>query len=141
MINKSILVGRITKDPTLKKTPTGKSVVSFTLAVNRKKYGNDKDQADFINCVAWNSQADFIANYIGKGRLLGIVGRLQSRTYDDASGRTVYVTEVVTDEVQALDYAENRRNTQPQPEPVTHYPNYEQHEGPIIDITSDDLPF
>ena len=98
MINKVILVGRITKDPELRKTSSGISTVSFTLACNRRFSNSQGGQdADFINCVAWRQSADFMANYVKKGSLLGVEGRIQTRNYKDQSDRTVYVTEVVTE--------------------------------------------
>lgn len=146
MINKTVLVGRITRDPELKKTTSGRSVVSFTLACNRR-FGN-QEQADFINCVAWNQQADFLSNFITKGALMGVEGRIQSRTYEDATGRTIYVQEVVCESVQALEpRGQRQRETNDSfSEPTFSQPNTssfedEQDLGPILDITSDDLPF
>ncbi len=134
MINKTILVGRLTKDPELKKTQSGKSVVSFTIACNRR-FG-EKDQADFINCVAWNHSADFLSNYIQKGALLGIEGRIQTRSYDDKDGKKVYVQEVLCESVQALESRSHRNEPQQAPN------DYEViEEKPLLDITTDDLPF
>src|SRR5690554_6550209 len=101
MINQTILVGRITRDPELRKTQNGTSVVSFTLAVNRTF--SKENEADFINCVAWNQTEEFIANYIKKGALLGVEGRLQSRSYADKDGKNVFVQEVVANSVQGLE--------------------------------------
>lgn len=103
MINRVILVGRVTKDPVLRKTPNGTSVVSFTLAVNRNIKKEGQPEADFINCVAWNKTADFMAQYVRKGALLGVEGRIQTRNYDDKNGKRVYVTEVVANSVQLLE--------------------------------------
>ena len=150
MINKVILVGRITKDPELRKTSSGISTVSFTLACNRRFSNSQGGQdADFINCVAWRQSADFMANYVRKGALLGVEGRIQTRSYKDQSDRTVYVTEVVCDSVQIL---ESKRDTQatnntyqaPRQE-VYHndiQSSYESDFGSdTLDIASDDLPF
>lgn len=150
MINKVILVGRITKDPELRKTSSGISTVSFTLACNRRFSNSQGGQdADFINCVAWRQSADFMANYVRKGALLGVEGRIQTRNYKDQSDRTVYVTEVVCDSVQIL---ESKRDTQatnntyqaPRQE-VYHndiQSSYESDFGSdTLDIASDDLPF
>lgn len=147
MINRTILVGRITRDPELRKTQNGNSVVSFTVACNRR-FG-DQDQADFINCVAWNQSADFLANYIKKGALLGVEGRIQSRTYENREGQTVYVQEVVCDTVQALEPRNARTQDydpgyQPDVAPSfsqTQSANNRDDEEPILDITNDDLPF
>ena len=111
MINRVILVGRLTRDPQLRKTNSGKSVASFTLAVDRRfarNNGNGQEQqqqADFISCVAWDKTADFMQQYTHKGSLLGVEGRIQTRNYDDPNvpGRKVYVTEVVCEQVTFLE--------------------------------------
>jgi len=103
MINRTILVGRITRDVMLRKTQSGTSVVSFTIACNRRIKQEGQPEADFINCVAWNRTADFMAQYVKKGALLGVEGRIQTRNYDDKDGKRVYVTEVVADSVQFLE--------------------------------------
>ena len=103
-MNKAILVGRLTKDPELKTTGSGVSVCSFTLAINRRfKNAEGNYDADFINCVAWRQQAEFISKYFSKGRMVGICGSIQTRTYDREDGQRVYVTEVVADEVSFVD--------------------------------------
>ena len=99
-MNSVSLVGRITKDLELKYTTTGKAVVSFTLAVNRTF---NRDEADFISCVAWQKTAETLCNYMGKGSQIGITGRIQTRTYDDKDGKRVYITEVVANEIEFLD--------------------------------------
>lgn len=105
-MNKVVLIGRFTKDPELKFTPgTGKAVTTFTLAVDRRTSKDGQREADFINIVAWNKTAELIANYMSKGRLLGVSGRLQTRNYDAKDGTKRYVTEVVADEIQFLDKA------------------------------------
>ena len=100
MLNRVILMGRITHDLELKSTPSGASVLSFSIAVDRGyvKQGEER-QSDFINCVAWNQRAEFINNYFGKGRMIAIEGQLRSRTYDDKNGVKHYVTEVNVDNV------------------------------------------
>jgi len=104
MINRVILVGRLTKDPALRKTANGTSVATFTVACDRRFQGqNQENQADFINCVAWRQSADFLSQYASKGRLVGVEGRIQTRSYDDQTGKRVYVTEVVCDSVRLLD--------------------------------------
>lgn len=138
MINRVVLVGRLTREPELRKTQTGKSVVSFTLAANRRF--SQVEQADFINCVAWNKASDFISNYLNKGALISVEGSIQSRSYEDAQGKRVYVQEVNAESVQSLESKaqrqEREQNTTPyQPEDTST--GYE----PTLDITSDDLPF
>lgn len=103
MINKTILVGRITKDPEMKMTQSNIPVVTFTLAVNRTFTDQSGErQADFIQCVVWRRQAENVNKYVKKGALLGIEGRIQTRQYD-VDGQTRYVTEVVCDSVQFLE--------------------------------------
>ena len=104
MINRVVLVGRITRDVEHKVTQSGVSVVSFSLAVNRNfTSASGEREADFVNCVTWRASADFMRNYVKKGNLLGVDGRIQTRNYEDNDGRTVYVTEVVADSVQLLE--------------------------------------
>ena len=103
MINRVVLVGRMTKDPVLRKTGTGASVTSFTVACDRRIKTEGQPTADFINCVCWNKVADNTAQYTHKGSLVGVEGRIQTRSYDDQSGRRVYVTEVIADAVQFLE--------------------------------------
>ena len=100
MLNRVILMGRITQDLELKSTPSGVSVLSFSVAVERSyaRQGEDR-QADFINCVAWRQQAEFISKYFGKGRMIALEGNLRTRTYDDKNGTKHYVTEVYVDSV------------------------------------------
>ena len=101
-INSVCLLGRLTKDPEKRVTQSGLSTCSFTLAVDRRhKKDSDQEQtADFIQCVAWRQSADYICNYGHKGDQVGVIGRIQTRNYDDKDGRKIYVTEVVCDSVQ-----------------------------------------
>src|SRR4029078_4404867 len=98
MINRVILVGRLTKDPDLKYTQGGVAVCRFTLAVNRTFSNQQGDrEADFINCVTWRKQAENTANYLKKGSLTGIEGRIQTSSFDGQDGKRVFMTEVVAD--------------------------------------------
>lgn len=105
MINTSVLVGRLTKDPELRYTPgTGIAVTTFTLAVNRNFVDQQGERkADFIPVVVWRKQAESCANYLRKGSLAGVTGRIQTRTYDTPEGDKRFVTEVVADDVRFLD--------------------------------------
>jgi len=104
MLNRVILIGRLTKDPELRYTPNGIAVASFTLAVNRPFNNQQGEQeADFIPIVVWRKQAENCANYIGKGSLVAVEGRIQTRTYDGKDGQRRYVTEVIADNVRFLD--------------------------------------
>ncbi|MCP8971226.1 single-stranded DNA-binding protein [Ectobacillus ponti] len=104
MMNRVILVGRLTKDPELRFTPSGVAVATFTLAVNRA-FSNQQGEreADFINCVVWRKPAENVANFLKKGSLAGVDGRLQTRNYEGQDGKRVYVTEVVAESVQFLE--------------------------------------
>ncbi len=100
-MNKAILVGNLTRDPEQRTTGSGISVTTFTVAVQRRYKSQDgTQQADFINCVAWRSTAEFISKYFTKGSKIGIVGSIQTRNYDDANGVRKYVTEVVVDDAE-----------------------------------------
>lgn len=134
MINKVILEGRLTKDLDLRKTTSGLSVCSFTLAVNRRKQQDGTQLADYPQVQAWRSSADFLANYAKKGTLISVVGRLQTRNYEGNDGKKVYVTEVVADEVAIL--------SQPK-ESTEQYQsnNEEEYQENGFEINSDDLPF
>ena len=99
-MNKSIIIGRLTREPELRTTASGAFVCSFSLAVNRRfKNANGDYDTDFIPCVAWQQQADFLCRYFHKGSPVGIVGSIQTRNYDDKDGKKVFVAEVAVDEV------------------------------------------
>ncbi|TDM10437.1 single-stranded DNA-binding protein [Macrococcus lamae] len=113
MLNRVVLVGRLTKDPEYRVTPSGVSVATFTLAVNRTfSNAQGERQADFLNCVVFRKQAENVNNFLSKGSLAGVDGRLQSRSYDNQEGRKVYVTEVVCDSVQFLEPKGANQNRQ-----------------------------
>jgi single-strand DNA-binding protein len=100
-MNKVLLIGRLTKDPELRYTQSGTAVASFTLAVNRR-FSNQSGEreADFINCVAWEKSAEFVANYFRKGQQMALEGRLQVRSYDGNDGQRRWVTEVVAEQIE-----------------------------------------
>lgn len=104
MINNVVITGRLTKDPDLRYTANGSAVATFTLAVNRNFTNQSGErEADFINCVIWRKPAETMANYAKKGTLLGVVGRIQTRSYENQQGSRVYVIEVVADNFQLLE--------------------------------------
>ena len=104
MINRTVLVGRLTKDPQLSYTPSGIAMARFTVAVNRTFKGqNGEQEADFISCVAWRKQAENLANYIRKGGLIGLEGRIQTGSYEGQDGKRVFTTDVVADSIQFLE--------------------------------------
>lgn len=112
MLNKVILIGRLTKDPELKSTPSGVSVATFTLAVDRSFTNQQGErEADFIPVVVWRSLADTVGKYLNKGRLVAVSGRIQTRSYDTPEGQKRYITEVVADEVQFLERNPNAAGT------------------------------
>lgn len=110
MINRTVLVGRLTRDPELRYTSSGAAVVSFTVAVNRQFTNSQGErEADFINCVMWRKAAENFANFTRKGSLVGIDGRIQTRSYENQQGQRVYVTEVVAENFSLL---ESRSSTE-----------------------------
>jgi single-strand DNA-binding protein len=102
-INRITLVGRLTKDPELKVTSTGKSVVEFSVAVNKRIKPQNGPDADFFRVKAWGQTAEYVSNYINKGRLVAVDGRLEQRMYTDSNGNNREIIEVVADNVHALD--------------------------------------
>lgn len=154
MLNRVILIGRLTRDPELRYTPSGVAVTSFTLAVDRPFLNAQNErEADFIPIVTWRQLAETCANYLRKGRLTAVEGRIQVRSYDNNEGRRVYVTEVVADNVRFL---EPRGNDAGGGEfggnaGGTRYGSGSQRggnefdpfsdDGRPIDISDDDLPF
>lgn len=162
MINRVVLVGRLTKDPEYRVTQSGVSIATFTLAVNRTfTNAQGERQADFINCIVFKKQAEAVNTYLSKGSLAGVDGRLQSRSYENNEGRTVYVTEVVCDSVQFLEPKGSGNNAQngSQGQQRQQQGNYTQNQNNVsqgqntannnpfanatgpIDISDDDLPF
>lgn len=166
MINRVVLVGRLTKDPELRYTPNGVAVANFTLAVNRP-FSNQQGNrdADFINCVVWRRPAENVANFLKKGSLAGVDGRIQTRSFDAQDGRRVFVTEVIADSVQFLEpkgsgsspggyqpdsgpsrggYDQNQP-TQPRRQGQDYNRINDEdpfaNDGEPIDISDDDLPF
>ena len=157
MINNVVLVGRMTRDAELRYTPSNQAVATFTLAVNRNfKNQNGEREADFINVVIWRQQAENLANWAKKGALIGVTGRIQTRSY-------VYVTEVVAESFQLLEsrtardgqgggYSAGNSFTggndynSPYQAPAQSTPNFAREESPFgannpMDISDDDLPF
>ena len=131
MINRVVLVGRMTRDPELRRTNTGAAVTSFTLALNRNYNSADGQQADYINCVVWNKGAENVERYCSKGSL---VGRLRSRSYDNAQGQKVYVVEVVCDSVQFLETKAAREKAQQQ-QPQVEQDNF--YDMKTVDLEKD----
>ena len=112
MLNRVVLVGRLTRDPDFRTSQSGVSVANFTLAVNRTfTNAQGEREADFINCVVFRRQAENVNTYLSKGSLAGVDGRLQSRSYDNKEGQRVYVTEVVCDSVQFLEPKGSNNNS------------------------------
>ena len=152
MLNSVCLVGRLTSDAELRYTPSNVAVATFTLAVNRnRKNENGEREADFINVVIWRQQAENLANWAKKGSLIGITGRIQTRSYDNQQGQRVYVTEVVAESFQLLESRASREGqggnyNSPYQAPAQSIPNFAREESSFgannpLDISDDDLPF
>lgn len=140
MLNRIILIGRLTRDPELRYTPAGVAVTQFTLAVDRNFTGQSGEkEADFIPVVTWRQLAETCANYLRKGRLTAVEGRIQVRNYENNEGKRVYVTEVIADNVRFLESNSTPSNQQQhqQSSQVDPYSG----DGKSIDISDDDLPF
>lgn len=152
-MNSVNIIGRLTRDPELRKTSNGRSVTNFCLAVNRANEG-----ADFIDCVAWSETADLACKYLSKGSQIGVTGRINTRTYDDKSGNSRKIVEVVIDRMQFLvDPKKKEEAAYPYQDPPQTYqqqqqaPQYQQQTFPYtvggnfgddsIDLQSDDFPF
>lgn len=157
-MNKAILIGRLTKDPELRTTPTGRNVCQFSVAVSRNfTNANGEREADFINCVVWDKQAENLVKYQKKGNQIAVEGRIQTRNYDDKDGKKVYVTEILTSNISFLDSkgtgatGNTSFNNLPEPPMVdTSSNNMEtvsvekdpfEAFGDSIEISDNDLPF
>jgi len=157
MINRVVLVGRITKDPELKHTQGNIPYVSFSLAVNRQFTNQAGErEADFINCTVWRGPAENLSRFIKKGGLLGVEGRIQTRSYEDSDGTKKYVTDVVCDNIQFLEPKGSGQEHSTGYQPVPPTPRYSEPKQPKqqkensnpfenidshLDISNDDLPF
>lgn len=157
-MNKAILIGRLTKDPELRTTPTGRNVCQFSVAVSRNfTNANGEREADFINCVVWDKQAENLVKYQKKGNQIAVEGRIQTRNYDDKDGKRVYVTEILASNISFLDSkgtgatGNTSFNNLPEPPMVdTSSNNMEtvsvekdpfEAFGDSIEISDNDLPF
>ncbi len=133
MLNRIILIGRLTEDPELKYTPNGAAVVNFSIAVERPFVTREgKRETDFVDIVAWRKLAETVANNLGKGRLVAVEGRLQIRSYENQEGQRRKVAEVVADNVRFLDWPKDKQNS-----------NSESSDelGSELSDSEDDLPF
>lgn len=132
-MNKVVLIGRLTKDPELKFTPgSGTAVTTFNIAVERRYKKEGQAQADFIPVVVWGKVAEATANYTAKGKLVAVSGRIETRSYDAKDGTKRYITEVVAEEVQFLEWTTNKNNA------INNDPSYCTDVTPVDD---DDIPF
>jgi len=154
MINRTILVGRLTRDPELRYTQGGTAVASFTLAVNRQFTNSQGErEADFVNCVIWRKAAENFVNFTNKGSLVGIDGRIQTRNYENQQGQRVYVTEVVVENFSLLESknASSSDNARDNSNKATNYNQSKKSKNNMsdpfadnskpIDISDDSLPF
>ncbi len=146
MINRTVLIGRLTKELDLRYTNSGAAVASFTLAVNRQFTNSDGErEADFINCVIWRKAAENFANFTHKGSLVGIDGRIQTRSYENQDGNKVYVTEIVIENFSLLE-PRSHSDSNKQSSNTAPSANKQSSSDPFagsnpIDIDEDDLPF
>lgn len=140
MINRVVLVGRLTRDPELRTTSSGNSVATFTVAVERPyKNAQGKRSADFVNCVIWRKAAENLCKFTSKGSLVGIDGRIQTRSYDNKNGQRVFVTEVLVENFSLLESRQDRENKQSFSIPTES----DAFDGTsdTVDISDADLPF
>ena len=146
MLNRVILMGRLVADPELKTTPSGISVTSFRIAVERSyaKAGEER-QADFINVVCWRNTAEFVCKYFRKGSLIALEGQLQTRSYQDKDGTTRYMVEVLADKVSFTGEKQDRQESKPQSYPKQTETPVAYSNGSDKDFEEmpldDDLPF
>ena len=136
MINKVILMGRLTKDPELRYTNNKTPVCSFTIAVNNG-YG-EKQQTDFINCLAWNKTAEFVTKYFAKGKMIIVIGRITTRSWETQDGKRAYATEVVANEVNFGETKSSQLNTH---QTAAQQPMQDDDDFTPLDEEDDDLPF
>jgi single-strand DNA-binding protein len=148
MINRTILVGRLTKDPELRYTSSNIAFARFTLAVNRTFSGpNGEREADFIQCIIWRKQAENLARFVRKGSLIGVEGRIQTGSYDDKDGVRKFTTDVVCDSVQFLEpkgtnpAQDSDFNNDYRQDFYEEKTPQKRQSVPSIDVTEDDLPF
>lgn len=141
MMNRVILVGRLTKDPELKFTPNGVAVATFTLAVQRPFTNQQGErEADFINCVVWRRPAENVAQFLKRGSMAGVDGRVQSRSYDGQDGKKVYVTEVMAESVQFLEPKNGGQQQESSGQNQSSGRSNNSYNRDI-NISDDDLPF
>lgn len=146
MLNLTILEGRLTRDPELRKTQSGIAVATFTVACDRPRKKDAEQQADFINVVAWRQSAEFLSNYFHKGDAVQVQGRIQTRTYDDKNGNKVFVTEVVAYNINFPLTSKSGNNSSNGSTHKATAQNSAAVEDPFVDtssveISDDDLPF
>lgn len=141
MINRAVLVGRLTNDMELRYTQSGTAVGSFNLAVNRQFKNADGDrEADFVSCVIWRKAAESLANFTHKGSLIGVDGHIQTRNYENKQGNRVYVTEIVVDNFSLLDPKRSDQTNKQQSKSNQNSNDPFAGSNPI-DIDANDLPF
>ena len=134
MLNRVVLIGRLTRDPELRYSPSGVAVTNFTLAIDRRfKNAQGEKETDFIPCVVFKQLAEHCANYLAKGKLASVDGRIQVRTYNDKDGQKRWVTEVIAEDVHFLSPKDGGSGTQERTPNGTHY-------GREVNL-DDDIPF
>ncbi|AJD29385.1 single-stranded DNA-binding protein [Clostridium botulinum] len=148
-MNKVVLIGRLTKDPELKFTPgNGTAVANFTLAVDRRFSKDGQREADFIPIVVWGKQAESTANYMSKGKLMGVSGRIQTRSYEAKDGTKRYITEVIAEEVKFLEWGDKvttdssyNNRSESSYQSGQNFGNGNSFDDDIIPVDDGDIPF
>ncbi|MGA0097828.1 MAG: single-stranded DNA-binding protein [Bacilli bacterium] len=141
MINRAVIVGRLTKNPELRKSAAGNSFASFTVAVDNRSKPGEQKTASFINCITFGNTADNLAKYTRKGSLIGVEGRLQQRNYETKDGRKGSALEIIADTVQFLDPKGTGPGSSIDPTPTAEVEKDDNKNLESIDIVDDDLPF
>lgn len=140
-LNKALLIGYMTADPELKQTPSGTSICSFSIAVNRKTVKEGQPSADFIACVAWRERAEFVSKYFKKGKPILVIGELQSRSYTDKQGAKRYVTEILVDEAGLVENKGTADTERPDSDVPSTYNPYVEATTEFEEVKDDQLPF
>lgn len=142
MLNRVVIVGRLVRDPELRKTASDRSVVAFTVALDNRTTNNGEKSTSYIPCTAWNSTAESIAKFMKKGSLVGVDGHLNQRSYTANDGRKVSVVEVIADSVQFLE-KKNDSSVNSSTTSNNDYNRQRPEDEPVegIDASDDDLPF
>ena len=137
-MNNLKIIGRLVKDPEIRKTTTNKSVANFTVSVNRR---SKDDPSDFITCIAWEKRAEFVDKFLGKGNRVFVSGRMESRSYDKSDGNKVQIWELIVEDIEPIDWKEKVEQKQQKQYATDYSKDVDDSFKKELDISSDDLPF